>query len=90
MRHGPGETLLTDGTANAVEAAALKEVPRGTIVRVETDSAGSTYEAHVQKADGSIVTVKVDKDLNVTSTEDGFGGAPGWGGSAATPGSSNA
>jgi hypothetical protein len=28
------------------------------------------------KADGSIVTVKVDEDFTVTSTEDGFGPDP--------------
>jgi hypothetical protein len=74
MRHGPGETLLTDGTASKVKAAALAAVPGGTVIRVETDSAGSPYEAHVQKSDGSIVTVKIDDTFNVTSTESGFGG----------------
>jgi hypothetical protein len=71
--HGPGETLLTDGTADKVKAAALAAVPGGTIIRVETDSDGSPYEAHVRKSDGSIVTVKVDEDFKVTSTESGFG-----------------
>jgi hypothetical protein len=71
--HGPGETLLTDGAAAKVKAAALAEVPGGTIIRVETDSAGSPYEAHVRKSDGSVVTLKIDKDFNVTSTESGFG-----------------
>ncbi len=73
MSHGPGEMLLTDGTATKVRAAALKAVPGGTIIRVETDSADSPYEAHVRKADGTIVTVKIDKDFKVTSTESGFG-----------------
>jgi hypothetical protein len=73
MRHGPGETLLTDGTASKVKAAALAAVPGGAVIRVETDSAGSPYEAHVQKSDGSIVTVKIDDSFNVTSTESGFG-----------------
>ena len=73
MTHGPGETLLTDGTASKVKAAALTAVPGGTVIRVETDSAGSPYEAHVQKSDGSIVTVKIDNSFNVTSTESGFG-----------------
>jgi hypothetical protein len=76
VNHGPGETLLTDGTADKVKAAALAEVPGGTIIRVETDSDGSPYEAHVRKSDGTIVTVKVDKDFNVTSTVSGFGGGP--------------
>ena len=76
VTHGPGETLLTGTTAAKVRAAALAAVPGGTIIRVETDSAGSPYEAHVRKADGSIVTVKVDKDFNVTSTQTGFGSHP--------------
>ena len=75
VTHGPGETLLTGTTAAKVRAAALAAVP-GTIIRVETDSAGSPYEAHVRKADGSIVTVKVDKDFKVTSTQTGFGSHP--------------
>ncbi len=76
MTHGPGETLLTGTTAAKVRAAALAAVPGGTIIRVETDSAGSPYEAHVRKADGSIVTVKIDKDFTVASTESGFGAHP--------------
>jgi len=73
MRHGPGETLLTDGTAAKVKAAAGVAVPGGTVIRVETDSAGSPYEAHVQKSDGNVVTVKIDNSFNVTSIESGFG-----------------
>ena len=76
VTHGPGETLLTGTSAAKVKAAALAAVPGGTIIRVETDSAGSPYEAHVRKADGSIVTVKVDKDFKVTSTQTGFGSHP--------------
>ena len=81
MKHGPGETLLTGDAAAKVTAAAQKEVPGATIIRVETDSDGATYEAHMQKADGSYVTVTFDKNFNVTGTEQGFGapgpGAPG-------------
>ncbi|MGH2597468.1 MAG: PepSY domain-containing protein [Actinomycetota bacterium] len=84
MTHGPGETLLTGTTADKVEAAALDAVPGGTIIRVETDSDGSPYEAHVEKADGSDVTVKVDASFTVTDTIDGFGGAPQAPGSTAT------
>jgi hypothetical protein len=74
--HGPNETLLTGTTADKVKAAALAEVPGGTIIRVETDSEGSPYEAHVQKADGTVVTVKVDKSFDVTDTVSGFGAGP--------------
>ena len=76
MSHGPNETLLTGTTADKVKAAALAAVPGSTVIRVETDSAGSPYEAHLKKADGSYVTVKVDASFNVTATEDGFGGHP--------------
>jgi len=76
VSHGPGETLLTGTTADKVKAAALAAVPGGTVIRVETDSAGSPYEAHVTKADGTQVTVKVDAVFKVTATEQGFGAGP--------------
>jgi hypothetical protein len=76
VSHGPGETLLTGTTADKVKAAALAAVPGGTIIRVETDSAGSPYEAHVTKADGTQVTVKIDAAFKVTATEQGFGAGP--------------
>jgi hypothetical protein len=79
MSHGPGETLLTGDTAARVKAAALAAVPGATVIRVETDSAGSPYEAHLRKSDGTAVTVKVDKNFKVTATESGFGGGPGGG-----------
>jgi uncharacterized membrane protein YkoI len=74
---GPGETLLTDGTADKVKEAALDKVSGATVLRVETDAQGSPYEAHLRKSDGSEVTVKVDKQFNATAVESGFGrGAP--------------
>ena len=76
MSHGPGETLLTSTDAAKAEAAALKALPGATITRVETDSSGSAYEAHVKKADGSTATVLFDKEINVVSTIDGFGAGP--------------
>jgi hypothetical protein len=57
-----------------VKQAALDKVPGATVLRVETDSEGSPYEAHLQKSDGSQVTVKVNKQFEVTDTESGFGG----------------
>jgi hypothetical protein len=67
---GAGETALTGDTATKVTAAAQAAIPDGTIIRVETDSAGSPYEAHVTKADGKQVVVKVDANFAVTATED--------------------
>ena len=79
MKQGPGETLLTGDIAAKVEATALKAVPGATVIRVETDSSGGTYEAHMKKSDGSFVTVQFDADVNVTSTDSGFGRGPGPG-----------
>ena len=62
-------------------AAAKAKVPGGTVVRVENDADGNAaYEAHMAKADGTPVTVYVDKDFNVVSVETG---GPGGHGSAA-------
>ncbi len=59
---------------------ALAAVPGGTVYRVETDSGDAAYEAHMTKADGTEVTVKFDKNLNVTGTETGMGkGGPAMG-----------
>ena len=69
--NGITEELLTGDTASQVTAAAQAAVPDGTIERVENDAEGAAYEAHVVKADGSHVTVKLDASFNVTSIEDG-------------------
>jgi uncharacterized membrane protein YkoI len=88
---GAGETALTGTTADQVKAAALAAVP-GTVLRVETDN-GGVYEAHIRKADGTEVEVKVDKAFKVTATEAGGGrgghgrhggGGPGGGEKALT------
>ncbi len=72
--NGAVETLLTGDSAAKATASALAAVPGGTIERVETDAEGAVYEAHMTKSDGTHVTVKMDANYNVTSTEDGFGG----------------
>ena len=66
---GPGERALTGATADKVKAAALARVQGGTVLRVETDR-GGVYEAHVRKADGTEVEVKVDRSFKVTSVEE--------------------
>ena len=67
------ETLLTGDTASKVTAAAEAAVPGGTIIRVETDADGNAlYEAHMTNADGTPVTVYVDKAFNVVSTDSGM------------------
>jgi uncharacterized membrane protein YkoI len=70
-QNGTTETLLTGDTATKATAAALAAVPGGTVQRVETDAEGAAYEAHMLKADGTSVTVKLDSSFNATSTEAG-------------------
>ncbi len=68
-----GETPLTGSDLATAKAAALKAVPGGTVDRVETDSGDAAYEAHMTKANGTQVTVKFDKSLQVTAVEAGMG-----------------
>jgi hypothetical protein len=64
------ETLLTGDALAKVTAVAQAKVPGGTIVRVETDADGhGAYEAHMTKADGTPVTVYVDKSFDFVSVE---------------------
>jgi hypothetical protein len=65
------ETLLTGDTASKVQAAAVAKVGSGaTVVRVETDADGhAAYEVHMTKADGTPITVYVDKSFAVVSVE---------------------
>ncbi|HSD03979.1 MAG TPA: hypothetical protein VLB81_16505 [Gaiellales bacterium] len=74
MSHGPGETDLTGAAASRARAAARAAVPGATVIRVETDSAGAAYEAHLRRSDGTFVTVELDKGFDVTGTQSGFGG----------------
>jgi hypothetical protein len=79
--HGPGgarpvrpdEKSVPAATAAKLRAAALEAVPGGTVYRIETDAGDGVYEAHMKKADGSLVTVKFDKNLKVTKVESGMG-----------------
>ena len=65
------ETLLTGDTLAQVKAAAVARVGSdATVVRVETDADGhAAYEAHMVKADGTPVTVYVDKSFSIVSVE---------------------
>ena len=74
------ETPLTGDIAAKVKAAALAETGGGTVDRVETDADGNAaYEAHVTKTDGTEVTVYVNEQFAVVSTESGHGGHHGRG-----------
>ena len=77
------EQLLTGDVAAKVTAAAKAKEPHATIQRVETDSDG-VYEAHMVRSDGTLITVQIDKDFNVTNVQvmlqRGQGGQGGPGG----------
>lgn len=64
------ETPLSGAQADQASAAALKAVPGGKVLKVETDGADG-FEAHMTDANGKRVTVHFDKDFNVTSTKEG-------------------
>jgi hypothetical protein len=71
--NGKTETVLTGDDATKATTAAEAAVPGATAQRAETDAEGAAYEVHMTKADGSIVTVKLDSNFNVTQTIDGMG-----------------
>ncbi|MDX6228096.1 MAG: hypothetical protein QOI76_1486 [Frankiales bacterium] len=80
------EKSLTSTLTATLKAKALVAVPGGTVYRIESDAGDGVYEAHMTKADGSLVTVKFDKNGNVTKVETGMGtgdpapaGGPGGG-----------
>jgi len=72
VANGITEALLTGDTADKVTAAAQGAVAGATVDRVENDAEGATYEAHMTKADGTKVTVKVNADFSVASVEAGM------------------
>jgi hypothetical protein len=66
-------------------------VPGGTIIQVETDADGNAaYEAHMVEADGSPVTVYVNKQFEVVGVESGMPGPPGGRGQAPSSSSGSA
>ena len=67
------EKAVSTADAATLKAAALKAVPGGSVYRIETDAGDGTYEAHMTRADGTLVTVKFDKNLAVTAVENGMG-----------------
>jgi hypothetical protein len=97
------ESSVGSSISSTLQSRALAAVPGGTIYRIETDAGDATYEAHMTKADGTLVTVKFDTNLNVTAVEDGMGlgdpalaggpggqGAPGTAGAAGNQGAPDA
>src|SRR3954471_17457235 len=90
---GSDEKVVTGSDATTLTSKAKAKVPGATVLRVETDAGDGAYEVHMQKSDGSLVTVKFDKNLDVTAVEDGMGKgdpAPPGGGAAPSTSSSSA
>lgn len=83
------EKAVSADVATKLKAAAVKAVPGGTVYRVETDADGDAYEAHLTKADGSLATVKFDKNYAVTGVEEGMGGGGPGGGHGHGPASAS-
>jgi len=73
------ETALTGDTQTKAQDAALAEVGSdATVIRAETDADGNaSYEVHMQKSDGTMVTVYLDESFNVVKTEEGPAGGHG-------------
>ena len=71
------ERPLAGDALAKVKALAQAKVPGGTIIRIETDADGNAaYEAHMVKADGTPVTVYVNKQYEVVSVQTGMPGPP--------------
>lgn len=67
------EKQVTGSDATTLTTKAEAKVPGATVIRVETDAGDAAYEVHMKKSDGTLVTVKFDKNLDVTAVEDGMG-----------------
>jgi hypothetical protein len=63
-----GPQALTGATAEKVKSAALARVKGGTVLFSHADRDGG-YEAHVRKADGTMVEVRVNRSFRVTPVE---------------------
>ena len=73
---GPGrsdETVPSDEIVAELTKKAEAKVDGGTVLRVEIDAGDAAYEAHMRKADGTSVTVKFNKDLEVVEVQEGMG-----------------
>lgn len=69
----PDEKTPSDSIVATITKKAEARVSGGTVFRVETDAGDAAYEAHMTKADGTCVTVKFNKDLEITAVEKGMG-----------------
>ena len=78
-----GETALTGDVATSVTEAAQAAAPGATVDRVETDSSGHTYEAHVTLEDGTQKILFFNDAFEADGEETMPAGGPGHGGPGA-------
>lgn len=84
-KHTP-ETVITGDLATELSNLALAKYSGATVDRIENDSDGATYEAHLTLTDGSHVTVLFDANKNITAVETGHKAPPAAGYPTTTPG----
>lgn len=84
-RGGPHGTPVTGENADKVTEAVLAQYSDATVLFVEEEDGG--YEAHVRKADGTMLHVTLDADFAVTGEHEGptMGGPGGRGPSGEKP-----
>lgn len=66
---GPHGTPVTGEAADQVTAAVQAQYPDATVMFIEEE--GDGYEAHVRKADGTMVHVTLDADFQITGEHTG-------------------
>lgn len=72
----PARTPVTGEAAEKVSAAALAAVPGGEVLGVHTGREAGTYKADVRKADGTVLSVKVNANFEVTGVNECGPGGP--------------
>ena len=72
-------TPLTGNVTDKASEAALAKYPGSTLVGIQSRPDGS-FDAQVRRADGTFVSVTLDKDFKVTATREGGPGRGGFGG----------
>ncbi len=67
------EKALTGDDLAKAKTTVIAAVPGETIIRAETDTGDAAYEIHMTKAEGSLTTVKLDKNFVLVKVETGVG-----------------
>jgi hypothetical protein len=70
------DVVLGGWDAATATSAALRAVPGGMVMTIETDADGAVYAVHMTRADGMPVMVTFDEYLAVVAVEEGVGVGP--------------